>query len=73
MHLAQISTVHAFCGALIRQYGYLLEVPPDYAMLEDARKEEMLTRILSDMLEAHYADITPAFRAAFRHSGRRTV
>lgn len=62
MHLAQISTVHAFCGALIRQYGYLLEVPPDYAMLEDARKEEMLTRILSDMLEAHYADITPAFR-----------
>ena len=24
MHLAQISTVHAFCGTLIRQYGYSL-------------------------------------------------
>ncbi len=61
MHLAQISTVHAFCGALIRQYGYQLEVPPDYAMLEDARKEEMLSRILTDLLEERYANMTPEF------------
>ena len=60
-HLAQISTVHAFCGALIRQYGYLLEVPSDYAMVEDARREEMLNRILSDLLEERYAAITPDF------------
>ena len=61
MHLAQISTVHAFCGALIRQYGYSLEVPSDYAMLEDARREEMLSRTLSDLLEERYSAMTPEF------------
>ena len=60
-HLAQISTVHAFCGALIRQYGYMLEMPSDYAMLEDARREEMLSRILSDLLEERYSAMTPEF------------
>lgn len=62
LHLAQISTVHAFCGALIRQYGYLLEVPSDYAMLEDARREELLGRILTDLLEERYTEMTPEFQ-----------
>ena len=62
MHLAQISTVHAFCGALIRQYGYLLEVPSDYTMLEDPRREEMLTRLIGDLLEEAYGEMQPGFR-----------
>lgn len=57
--LAQISTVHAFCGNLIRQYGYLLEVPSDYTMLEDAQREDMLTRILEDILEEAYERRNP--------------
>lgn len=59
--LAQISTVHAFCGNLIRQYGYLLEIPSDYTMLEDAPREEMLTRILEDILEESYEKKDPGF------------
>ena len=62
MHLAQISTVHAFCGALIRQYGYLLEVPSDCAMLEDPRREEMLSKLISDLLEEAYETMAPEFR-----------
>ena len=62
MHLAQISTVHAFCGALIRQYGYLLEVPSDCAMLEDPRREEILSKLISDILEEAYETMTPGFR-----------
>lgn len=61
LHLAQISTVHAFCGALIRQYGYLLEVPPDYRMLEDSQKEEMRSRILENILEEAYEKASPGF------------
>lgn len=61
LHLAQISTVHAFCGALIRQYGYLLEVPPDYRMLEDGQKAEMKDRLLEDILEQAYAEASPGF------------
>ncbi len=59
--LAQISTVHAFCGSLIRQFGYLLEIPSDYTMLEDPQREEMLTRILNDILEEQYEKKEPGF------------
>lgn len=60
--LAHISTVHAFCGSLIRQYGYLLEIPSDFSMLEDAHREVMLSRVLEDVLEEAYAQMTPGFR-----------
>ncbi len=60
--LAQISTVHSFCGNLIRQYGYLLEIPGDYAMLEEAERSEMLQRILTDVLDEFYEEMTPGFQ-----------
>ena len=54
VNMAHISTVHAFCGSLIRQYGYTLEIPSDFSMLEDAQRENMLDRILSDILDEAY-------------------
>ncbi len=62
LYLAQISTVHAFCGNLLRQYGYLLNVSPDFKMLEDAQREELLDRLLRDLLEQRYAKLTPEFQ-----------
>ncbi len=62
LHLAQISTVHAFCGALIREYGYLLEVSSDYTMLEEPRRDEILSRLVSDLLEEQYQKMTPEFQ-----------
>ncbi len=59
--LAHISTVHAFCGSLIRQYGYLLEIPSDFSMLEDPQREEMLSRILEDILDEAYEKKEPGF------------
>lgn len=61
LHLAQISTVHAFCGALIRQYGYLLEVPPDCGMLEDSQTAELLDRLVKELLEEAYQAKSPGF------------
>jgi ATP-dependent helicase/nuclease subunit A len=61
LQLAQISTVHAFCGALLRQYGYLLEVPSDYGMLEEVQRQEILGRLLDDLLEEEYAKKEPGF------------
>lgn len=61
LHLAQISTVHSFCGALIRQYGYLLEVSADYRILEDSQKEEMRSRVLEKLLEEAYMRAEPGF------------
>ena len=44
--MSHISTVHAFCGALIREYGYLLEIPSDFRMIDDAESSEILNRQL---------------------------
>ncbi len=60
--LSQISTVHAFCGTLIRQYGYLLNVSPDYRMLEDQERTELLDQILEDLLEEAYEACEPGFQ-----------
>ena len=62
LHLAQISTVHAFCGNLIRQYGYLIEIPSDYGMLDDGERAQILDRLLTDLLEEQYQAGTPEFR-----------
>lgn len=61
LHLAQISTVHAFCGSLIRQYGYLLEIPSDYAMMEEPERNQILDRLLNDLLEERYQEHSPEF------------
>ena len=54
MHLSQISTVHAFCGALIRQFGYLLDIPADCRMLEDSEQKALLEKVLEEILEEAY-------------------
>ena len=54
LHLSQISTVHAFCGALIRQYGYLLEVPADFRMMEESERTELLDKVLKEIMDEAY-------------------
>ncbi len=61
LQISQISTVHAFCGALLREYGYLLEVPADYRMLEDDESAELLSRLLEELLEERYETAEPGF------------
>ena len=61
LHLSQISTVHAFCGALIRQYGYILDIPADQRLMDDSEREELLARQLDLVLEDAYAEKDPDF------------
>ena len=42
--MSHISTVHAFCGALIREYGYLLEIPSDFRMIVEATGVEIINK-----------------------------
>lgn len=53
--LAQISTVHAFCSTLLRQYAPVLDQPSDFRVAEeaDARvlQQEVLDRLLSSFYE----------------------
>lgn len=64
VYLTQISTVHAFCAELIREFSYELDVPADFRMLEQTEAEVLQTQILDDLLEERYAGLAsdPALR-----------
>ena len=64
IYMTQISTVHAFCADLIREYAYELDVPADFRMLEQTEAAVLRQRIADELLEERYADIAedPALR-----------
>ncbi len=59
----QISTVHAFCAAFLRECGHLLDISPDFALCDQQQSELLLLDTLTDVLEARYERIEsdPAF------------
>ena len=57
VYLTQISTVHAFCSEMIREFSYELDVPADFRMLEQTEAELLQIQILEDLLEERYEDI----------------
>lgn len=62
--LAEISTIHAFCGRLIRTYFYAAGVDPSFRIVggEDAESAGLRTRALDDVFEQAYAAADPSFR-----------
>lgn len=51
---AQISTIHGFCSALIRENCLPLELPPDFKIVEEARTAAMKHTALEKTLEHCY-------------------
>ena len=51
---AQISTIHGFCGELLRQNGHLLGLAPDFGILEDDRSAAMKSAALEKVMEESY-------------------
>ena len=46
LYKAQISTIHAFCTVLLRQWGHLLDLPADFALCEDEQGQVLVARTL---------------------------
>ena len=61
--LAQISTIHAFCGRLIRTNFYAAGVDPAFRIVggEDAEGAGLRTRALDSVLEKAYAEKDASF------------
>lgn len=59
LYETQISTIHAFCTVLLRQWGHLLDIPGDFALCEDEEAQVLMTRTLNQVLEARYEEIDP--------------
>ena len=61
--LAEISTIHAFCGRLIRTYFYAAGVDPAFRIAggEDAESAGLQARALDAVFEEAYAQKSPEF------------
>ena len=55
VHSAQISTLHAYCQTLVRQYAALCGIHPDARLIADTERDTLRARVLEDTLEELYA------------------
>lgn len=65
LYLTQISTVHGFCGELLRGYAYELDIPADFRTGDENECREIRETVLKEILEQAYAHAgdDPSFRA----------
>ena len=64
LFLAKISTVHGFCGDILREYAYRLDIPADFRVADENECREIRDQVLADLLDRAYADEdNPDFRA----------
>ena len=56
LYLAKISTVHGFCGELLREYAYRLDIASDFRIAEENECHEMIVEILQKLLDDAYVE-----------------
>lgn len=54
VYQAHISTIHAFCGELLRQWGYLLDLDGDFRLMDEMEARLLLQEAMDDLLESRY-------------------
>ncbi len=57
LYLTKISTVHAFCTDLIREYAYALDVSADFRVSDERESLELQIKALDQVLEEAYETI----------------
>ena len=62
--LTKISTVHGFCGDLLREYAYRLDIPADFRVADENECRQIRETVLKDLLDrAYQASQQEDFRA----------
>ena len=54
LFLTKISTVHGFCGDLLREYAYRLDLSADFRVADENECAELRNTVLSDVLDQAY-------------------
>lgn len=54
LFLTKISTVHGFCGDLLREYAYKLDIGADFRVADENECREIRTLVLADILDRAY-------------------
>ena len=61
LYMAKISTVHAFCGDILREFAFHLDIPADFRMADDNESSILKAEVLDRLLESSYLDSDPDF------------
>ena len=56
LYLAKISTVHAFCADILREYAYKLDISADFRIAEENECTQMMHQVLEKLLDNAYAN-----------------
>ena len=54
VYQAQISTIHAFCAALLRENGHLLDLDPDFRLCDEGDAQILMAQTLEEVLDKRY-------------------
>ena len=65
LYLTKISTVHAFCADILREYAYCLDISADFRVADENECFELMNRVMQQVLDAAYenAEADVDFRA----------
>ncbi len=59
VYKAQISTIHSFCSALLRENGHLLDLDPDFRLCDEGEGHVLMAQVLEEVLDKRYEGLTP--------------
>jgi len=54
LYLTKISTIHGFCGDLLREYAYRLDIPADFRVADETECLELRQSVIEQLLEQSY-------------------
>ena len=57
IYLTQISTVHAFCNKLLREYAHQLGLPPDFLMCDEQTVLPLRRKAMEQVMDRAYEDM----------------
>lgn len=65
LYLTKISTVHAFCADILREYAYMMDIPADFRVADENECKELRDRTVEQLLDSAYdnAENDPDFRS----------
>ena len=56
LYLTKISTVHGFCGDILREYAYRLDIPADFRVADENECRELRENVMTELLDRAYSD-----------------
>ncbi len=66
IYLTQISTVHAFCASILREYAHVLDIPADFRVGEEQETSALRRSVFDDLIEEIYTSLS-------EHPNRRAL